>query len=320
MASRPPSPCQPAEAVLNAGPGVVRRARQAWPPGVGSAAGIIAMAGLALSAAACGGSPRSQVAQLGSTTTTTQSSTAANTSAASTQQDAALAFARCMRSHGVPNYPDPTSSGLVKESLQQLGVSSSRFQSASSDCNHLLPNGGSGPNPALVQQVRAQALQFSAVRTLARRPGLPRPRQRRPHTRPRRRWHQSGLAEVRGRKPSLREVPAALHALECRLQRLRQDTRGMRAAVAARLLPETSLPSSSAGASPSSFGSSRSLRAGFQPRRAVRPDDVSPGWRRSGQQARRSGFRSESEPCCCRGGTSSSLPETAVSSGRRSRR
>jgi hypothetical protein len=66
-----------------------------------------------------------------------------------------------MRSHGVPNYPDPTTSGLVKESLQQLGVTSSRFQSASRDCNHLLPNGGSGPNAAQVQQVRALALSFS---------------------------------------------------------------------------------------------------------------------------------------------------------------
>jgi hypothetical protein len=66
-----------------------------------------------------------------------------------------------MRSHGVPRYPDPTSNGLVKESLQQLEVSSSRFQSASSACNHLLPGGGSGPSPAQVQQVRAEALEFS---------------------------------------------------------------------------------------------------------------------------------------------------------------
>jgi hypothetical protein len=61
----------------------------------------------------------------------------------------------------VPKYPDPTSNGLVKESLQQLGVSSSRFQSASSACNHLLPNGGRAPNPARVQQARAQALEYA---------------------------------------------------------------------------------------------------------------------------------------------------------------
>ena len=89
-----------------------------------------------------------------------------NPQSASAPQNGTLAFASCMRSHGVPNYPDPTGSGLVKESLQQLGVSSSRFQAASSDCNHLLPNGGSGPSPARVQQVTAEALQFSrCVRT-----------------------------------------------------------------------------------------------------------------------------------------------------------
>jgi hypothetical protein len=67
-----------------------------------------------------------------------------------------------MRSSGVPNYPDPSSGGeLVKESLQQLGVSSSRFQAAQSACAHLLPNGGSGPTAARKQQVRAQALRFA---------------------------------------------------------------------------------------------------------------------------------------------------------------
>ncbi len=100
------------------------------------------------------------MATLGSTTTR-NSSSSSNPSAASAQPHGALAFAHCMRSHGVPNYPDPKGSGLVKESLQQLGVSSSRFQSASSGCKHLLPNGGSGPSPAQVQQVRAQALEYS---------------------------------------------------------------------------------------------------------------------------------------------------------------
>jgi hypothetical protein len=119
-------------------------------------AAILATAGLALLATACGGSTGGHVAQLGSTTTTTSSPPGT-----SAQQAGALAFARCMRSHGVPNYPDPTRSGLVKESLQQLGVGRARFQTAQTACNHLLPNGGSGPSPAQVQQARAQALSFS---------------------------------------------------------------------------------------------------------------------------------------------------------------
>jgi hypothetical protein len=67
-----------------------------------------------------------------------------------------------MRSRGVPDFPDPNRSGAIpKESLQQLGVSTSRFQAAQSACAHLLPNGGSGPAPAQVAQVRANALRFS---------------------------------------------------------------------------------------------------------------------------------------------------------------
>ena len=69
-----------------------------------------------------------------------------------------------MRSHGVPIWPDPNSSGVfdkTKLSSQQLGASSSRVQAAQSACQHLLPNGGSGRNPAQVQQVKVQALRFS---------------------------------------------------------------------------------------------------------------------------------------------------------------
>jgi hypothetical protein len=106
---------------------------------------VAGLVGLSLLVTACGGSSTSQAAQLGSTT----------------PQTGALAFAHCMRSHGVPNYPDPTSTGLVKESPQQLEVSSSQFQSASRECNHLLPNGGSGPSPARVQRVKALSLEFS---------------------------------------------------------------------------------------------------------------------------------------------------------------
>jgi len=121
-----------------------------------TAAAIVVAAGLALLAVGCGGSPGSHVAQLGSTMTRTSTS-----SANAPQANGAVAFARCMRSNGVLNYPDPTSSGLVKESLQQLGVSSSRFQAAQNACLHLLPNGGSGPSPARVQLVKAVSLAFS---------------------------------------------------------------------------------------------------------------------------------------------------------------
>jgi hypothetical protein len=66
-----------------------------------------------------------------------------------------------MRSHGVASYPDPDGSGPPpKRSLQQLGVSSSAFQTAQAACRRLLPNGGE-PTQADEQQVRAQALEYS---------------------------------------------------------------------------------------------------------------------------------------------------------------
>jgi hypothetical protein len=65
-----------------------------------------------------------------------------------------------MRSNGVPTWPDPTSSGVFDKSkitTQQLGVSSSRLQTAQAACQHLLP-----PESATQQRLNAaQAVEFS---------------------------------------------------------------------------------------------------------------------------------------------------------------
>src|SRR5437762_8824959 len=83
---------------------------------------LIAAAGLALLAAACSGSPTSA------------------TAAGATQTPSAVAYSHCMRSHGVPDYPDPAGNGsLPKTSAQALGVSSSRFRAAQSACQPELP-------------------------------------------------------------------------------------------------------------------------------------------------------------------------------------
>src|SRR5277367_1057027 len=108
---------------------------------------------LALLAAACSGGP---------------SSTGSDGSSAGGSADspAAIAYSACMRSQGVPNYPDPDSSGqLPKGDAQQFGVSTSQYQAAQQACQHLLPTGGSLHQeehqcmqnsdcpPALVQQM-----------------------------------------------------------------------------------------------------------------------------------------------------------------------
>jgi len=125
-----------------------------------SGAALVCSAWLCLLAAGCGESEASHVARLGATTAPRPS--LSSPPSASAQVSEAIAFSQCMRSHGVLSYPDPSSGGaLVKESLQQLGVSLSRFQAAASACRQFSPNGPSGPNPAAAAQVRAQALSFS---------------------------------------------------------------------------------------------------------------------------------------------------------------
>ena len=82
-----------------------------------------------------------------------------------------------MRSNGVSKYPDPDTSGTTpKVGLDQLGVSSSRFQSAERACRHLLPNGGRPPNETQQQQVKALGLRFAQCVRAHGVPSFPDPR------------------------------------------------------------------------------------------------------------------------------------------------
>jgi hypothetical protein len=111
------------------------------------------MVGIVL-AAGCGSSPGSHVAQLGTTSTQGGSPSAGST------YEQALAFVRCVRSHGVPLWPDPESSGVFDKSKltpSQLGVGSSQIASAQRSCKSLLPAYSAAPQP----HVLAQARQFS---------------------------------------------------------------------------------------------------------------------------------------------------------------
>jgi nitrous oxide reductase len=71
-----------------------------------------AVIGLALATAACGGSPKTGVASLG--TTTTAAPAGARASGGPSYDGDLVEYARCMRSHGVLNFPDdPASTGLM---------------------------------------------------------------------------------------------------------------------------------------------------------------------------------------------------------------
>ena len=120
---------------------VVRRRWRPAPPAARTAAAVIATAVLALPLAACGGSSSST------------GSGGPATAGGSTNSPSAVGYSRCMRSHRVPNFPDPDSSGqLPKGDAQRLGVSSSQLQAARTACQHLLPNNGGAINAGSIDQ------------------------------------------------------------------------------------------------------------------------------------------------------------------------
>jgi hypothetical protein len=119
---------------------------------------VVAVAALALLAAGCGGGGSQGVASVASSAT----------AATPTTQNAALAFARCMRSHGVPSFPDPSSSGeFDKAKLRQiLGTSESRVRAIQRPCFHLLPEGGPGPRETAQQTQTRLADELSFARCM----------------------------------------------------------------------------------------------------------------------------------------------------------
>ncbi len=97
--------------------------------------------------------------------------------ATTTAGGGALAVARCMRSHGLSNWPAPTTSGhFDKATLVHLGYSDTRVRAVGSTCGHLLP---AGPGPQeTAQQTRtrvAYALSFARCMRARGFPSFPDP-------------------------------------------------------------------------------------------------------------------------------------------------
>jgi hypothetical protein len=139
---------------------------RAWP----QRAGVLAVAvGIVLLVAACGGSSPasagSSSASAGSSSSTGGSSSttvgsagpggSSNTGGSTLgQQD--LAFAQCMRSDGVTDFPDPSSNGQFGAISSQL-EETPHFAAGFNACKHLLPAGGE----IKAQQDQAQLLKFA---------------------------------------------------------------------------------------------------------------------------------------------------------------
>jgi hypothetical protein len=106
--------------------------------------------------AACGGGPSTPGVATGSTTTTSRSTGGA------THATGLLAYSSCMRSHGVPNFPDPSGSGgIPKQGVisAEGAVSSSQATLAQNACADLPPAGGSLSGHA-TQTVTVQDQQY----------------------------------------------------------------------------------------------------------------------------------------------------------------
>jgi hypothetical protein len=86
-----------------------------------------------------------------------------------------VAFAQCMRSHGVPSFPDPVEGRVTMRGgpNSALNPSSPQFKTASEACKSLAPH----PNvsPAQSAEFQAQALKFSACMRSHGLPNFPDP-------------------------------------------------------------------------------------------------------------------------------------------------
>ena len=109
---------------------------------------IVTFAALALLAAACG---------------------SGNQPSASASSSSAVAYSHCMRSHGVPAFPDPGSDGDVqKRTAAQLGISDSGYASAATACESLSPH-----QPASTAQLQQDLAEDVTFAQCMRSHGLP---------------------------------------------------------------------------------------------------------------------------------------------------
>jgi hypothetical protein len=166
-------------------------------------AAIAAAAGLSVLLAACGGSSGNHVAQLGSSTTKTQSTPPSTGPTQRKARASALAFARCMRSHGLRNFPDPNGQGNFPPLTQQaLGVSKQKSLAVQHVCERLL-SGGSTAAPQHARQKLAFGVKVAEC-LRARLSHLPRP-------------DPAGAAEPAARnRPELPAVPGGRDGLRAK--------------------------------------------------------------------------------------------------------
>jgi len=131
----------------------------------------LALAGLSLLVAACGGeaSP-SSVARIGKTTGATVADVGPNVTTppnpviAAKQYKQAVKFTQCMRAHGIADFPDPSAGGGIQISgggpNSDLNPSNATFVAAQDACQKYSPV--QQPSAGQQAELQAKALAFSA--------------------------------------------------------------------------------------------------------------------------------------------------------------
>jgi hypothetical protein len=132
-----------------------------------------ALLSVALALAGCGSSSSPAVAHLssgkGASSASSEGSGSSPESPASLQQ-AAVAYAKCMRSNGVPNFPDPKlGGGFLFNARARIDPSSPAFKTAQAKCHKLMPGGGPpGPGSTTHPAPQTLARMLSIARCMRR--------------------------------------------------------------------------------------------------------------------------------------------------------
>jgi hypothetical protein len=108
------------------------------------AVGLVVV-GIAVGVAACG------------TGASSYSASGSALAGSSSGNAAFINFSKCMRTHGVPNFPDPSGGGGIQlSSSSGINPFSPAFKAAQQHCRKLLPGGGPPSGPPSAQAERAE--------------------------------------------------------------------------------------------------------------------------------------------------------------------
>jgi hypothetical protein len=122
--------------------------------------------------AGCGSSSSPGVAHLAAGTSSTADPGSGASSSPESEDNAAaqqkvVAFSHCMRSHGIPEFPEPSEGHLLIRRSDHNGhvtgvnPQSAQFRAAMKACAKFSPKGGKPPSPAEQAKLQEKALEFS---------------------------------------------------------------------------------------------------------------------------------------------------------------